>query len=197
MSSEKKMTADMNKINDGTAFEGNFGIKNNRGTKVCPHCKSVHSLTAPNKCRVCGKEILTAEERKKRNSMLSMATQQRKADRIQAVIDELKPLQVSLPTLTEEEWLKACKHFKRCAICEKEDIEVRFMVLRPDEGGKYNRGNVLPTCTRCANRANRSRLQQHSFADSIARGSRYAKDNDMPERVRKAILYLIEEAQHD
>ena len=194
MSSEKKMTADMNKINADSAFNSNFGIKNNRGTKVCPHCNAVHALTAPNKCRSCGKEILTPEERKKRNSMLSMACQQRKADKIQALIDELKPLQSDLSTLTEDEWLKSCKHFKLCAICAADDIEARFMVIMPEEGGKYNRGNVLPTCTRCANRMRR---KQHPFATSIARESRVAKDNDRPERVCNAIRYLIQEAQHE
>lgn len=51
--------------------------------------------------------------------------------------------------MTEDEWLKNCKHFKGCAMCGKNDIQVRQYFIPRKQGGRYTRKNMLPMCPEC------------------------------------------------
>lgn len=52
-------------------------------------------------------------------------------------------------TLTEEQWMKACKHFGGCAYCGNDSIDARSLFVRFKEGGRYCAWNVIPSCERC------------------------------------------------
>ena len=51
--------------------------------------------------------------------------------------------------LTEEQWIKACKHFGGCAYCGNANIDVRSMFIRYKDGGRYCAWNIVPACERC------------------------------------------------
>lgn len=53
-------------------------------------------------------------------------------------------------TLTEDEWMEACRYFKGCALCNIESIDARGYFVRFEDGGKYNACNVIPLCDKCA-----------------------------------------------
>jgi hypothetical protein len=54
------------------------------------------------------------------------------------------------PTLTEEQWMRACRHFNGCAQCGDEDIEARGFFIQFKEGGRYCDWNIIPLCQKCA-----------------------------------------------
>lgn len=59
--------------------------------------------------------------------------------------------QIQTHTLTEDEWMLACKHFGGCALCGADSIDTRMYFIRYKEGGKYNACNIIPACDKCAN----------------------------------------------
>ena len=52
-------------------------------------------------------------------------------------------------TLTEDQWLEACKHFGGCAYCGSSDIDARSMFIPFKEGGRYCAWNIIPACEKC------------------------------------------------
>jgi hypothetical protein len=54
------------------------------------------------------------------------------------------------PTLTEDQWMAACRHFGGCAQCGSENIEARGFFVAFKDGGRYCDWNVIPMCDRCA-----------------------------------------------
>lgn len=54
------------------------------------------------------------------------------------------------PTLTEEQWMEACRHFGACAQCGAETIEARGFFVGFESGGRYCDWNVIPLCHKCA-----------------------------------------------
>lgn len=57
-----------------------------------------------------------------------------------------KPLQ----TLTQAEWVAACKHFGHCALCGQDSIDARGMFVAYALGGRYAAWNIIPICDKCA-----------------------------------------------
>lgn len=57
---------------------------------------------------------------------------------------------IATHTLTEDEWLEACRYFDGCALCDSESIDARGYFIRFEDGGKYNACNVIPVCDECA-----------------------------------------------
>lgn len=53
------------------------------------------------------------------------------------------------PTLTEGQWMEACKHFGGCAYCGSADIDSRSMFIQFKDGGRYCAWNIIPACERC------------------------------------------------
>lgn len=54
------------------------------------------------------------------------------------------------PTLTEAQWLTACSHFSRCAMCNSEDISSRGYFISFKVNGRYCDWNVIPVCEKCS-----------------------------------------------
>ena len=52
--------------------------------------------------------------------------------------------------LTEDEWLDACRHFKKCAYCNTREINTRSMFIDFKDGGRYAAWNIVPSCEECA-----------------------------------------------
>ena len=52
-------------------------------------------------------------------------------------------------TLTEDEWIEACRYFEGCAFCGSEDIDVRSFFVAHRDGGRYYNGNMIPSCEKC------------------------------------------------
>lgn len=52
--------------------------------------------------------------------------------------------------LAEQQWLEACSHFRGCALCDSEHIEVRQFFVNFKDGGRYTAWNVYPICGKCA-----------------------------------------------
>ena len=65
-----------------------------------------------------------------------------------------------LRTLTEEDWVAACKHFGKCALCGIESIDARGMFIPFDLGGRYTAWNIIPICDKCATKL---KLQPNPF----------------------------------
>lgn len=53
-------------------------------------------------------------------------------------------------TLTNDEWIAACQHFGKCALCHDEDISARAFFIAFKLGGRYANWNVIPVCEKCA-----------------------------------------------
>jgi hypothetical protein len=53
-------------------------------------------------------------------------------------------------TLTDEEWIAACLHFGKCAVCDNESIDARAFFVAFAFGGRYAAWNVIPVCEKCA-----------------------------------------------
>lgn len=78
-----------------------------------------------------------------------------------AQIKELK-----MHTLTEEEWMEACRYFGGCAVCASESIDARGYFISYEDGGRYNAANVIPICEKCATAA---KAQHNPFRRSDTR----------------------------
>lgn len=64
-------------------------------------------------------------------------------------LQKINSIPTPYKTLTEEEWLDACKHFGTCAYCGKGTIESRSMFIPFKEGGRYCVWNIVPACEQC------------------------------------------------
>lgn len=53
-------------------------------------------------------------------------------------------------TLTESQWIEACRYFGGCAYCGSLDIDARSMFIPFSDGGRYCDWNIIPACEKCA-----------------------------------------------
>lgn len=67
-----------------------------------------------------------------------------------AWLEKVRAVPKSYPTLTEEQWLAACRYFDGCARCSSKDIDARGFFVGAKQGGRYCDWNVIPLCERCA-----------------------------------------------
>lgn len=127
-------------------------------SRRCPVCKE---LINQGVCKKCGKyadvlhkgfycddcyRVITHEaDRKKRKRRA-----ERHAKTFNDWMDKVRKVPKSYPTLTEAQWLKACKHFNGCAFCGSDTIDTRAYFIKFKDGGRYCDWNVLPACERCA-----------------------------------------------
>ena len=65
-------------------------------------------------------------------------------------LEKVKQVPKNYPTLTEAQWLEACRFFNGCARCNSEDIDTRGFFIVAKLGGRYCDWNVIPLCERCA-----------------------------------------------
>ena len=123
-----------------------------------------------------------------------------KAEAIKQYEDWLVQLrQLSTHTLTEDEWIQACKYFDGCALCGEKSIDARTYFIQYSEGGRYNACNIVPACDRCATAFKKNKNpfitmnEVLSVSNSIYRGQ--SKKN-----LQKVVDYLrskIEEAKNE
>ena len=91
--------------------------------------------------------------------------------RYDAWLEKVKAVPKDYPTLTEAQWLEACRHFDGCARCYSRDIDTRGFFVGAKLGGRYCDWNVIPLCEKCASNWD---LEQSMF--------RYAEMRDHDKR---------------
>lgn len=106
--------------------------------------------------------------------------------RFDAWIAKVKQVPAKYPTLTEEQWLEACKFFDGCARCHNEIVDTRGFFIGAKLGGRYCDWNIIPLCERCASRwnLNKSIFVDVLYKDYQARGTEYR------ECLEKIVQYL-------
>lgn len=121
---------------------------------ICPKCGKYSDdlISGYNICRAC----LLAYKRTLPKTPDDPASQRaRHAKMCKAIDDRFKKWcerlkGISTHTLTESEWLEACRYFNGCAFCDNEEVSTRGYFIRFEDGGKYNACNVVPMCEKCA-----------------------------------------------
>lgn len=68
-------------------------------------------------------------------------------DRYQRHVSELTAKDQKM--LKDIEWYNICRLFNGCAICSSEYSDVKAIVVKPSDGGKLSKYNVLPMCSDC------------------------------------------------
>lgn len=169
-----------------------------RGIKYCQNCGTPHDLNFTNTCSVCGQPIRTEAQKNKAKAEAKKRSIQNRRAKNRVLLDELNELQKGLTPLTEAEWQKAVRHFGGCALCPTKEIEARIMLIPMKDGGKYNRGNVIPACADCANKyVIKNKLGKVDWVVTQDKRFESGIDKKAPQRLVDAINYLKEEAQHD
>lgn len=93
-------------------------------------------------------------------------------------------LKTDTETLTESQWMEACKHFGGCAYCGDTSIDARSMFIAFKDGGRYANWNIVPACERCETSHKHienpfKRMDQHLYRsqDNQARKYNYSVEN--------------------
>ena len=151
-------------------------------TRYCPICKTRFYEGICTKCKqpveyyrdrlVCRKCYDTVVRRPDEQQRVK----QRRAQIYKEWLARIAKVPKTYPTLTEDQWLKACKYFGGCAFCGAESIDSRGYFVPFSEGGRYCDWNMLPLCERCATA---TRLQPNAFASGCR-----------PKRLVEIINYL-------
>lgn len=121
-------------------------------------CKFCHGSIIGGTCNVCGRyfDYLTSTRRvctecaTIQHSAWRTKRKQHSDDQLKEWLDRIAKVPTPYRTLTNDEWLEACKHFGGCAYCGKESIDARAMFIPFKRGGRYCAWNVVPMCERCA-----------------------------------------------
>lgn len=131
-----------------------------RGTK-CPLCGEPFVEVV---CSVCGR-VVSGKDRvctlmlcrdchnaRERQHMIKY-THKRNArfdERYENWIEQIQQIPKDYPTLTEEQWLRACRHFNGCAWCGSSEIDTRSFFMDLSVGGRYCEWNIVPQCSTCS-----------------------------------------------
>ena len=142
--------------------------------KVCPKCGWVYPATSKNcTCFICGTQFtegycaMCGEHTTKlvngkycrscfyskyKHTACSQRSRQRMYERYDSIYANWMSKIKNAPsqTLTEAQWLEACKHFNGCAYCGSESIEARSYFIPFKNGGRYCAWNIIPACGHCA-----------------------------------------------
>lgn len=118
-------------------------------------CKFCHGPIEGGYCSICGEW----SDKLHRGKCTKCRTEEHRAwDRMHKLRAEasyrewlllIKHLRQPYETLTEEQWMNACKHFGGCAYCGAESIDVRSMFIPFKDGGRYCAWNIIPACEKC------------------------------------------------
>lgn len=73
---------------------------------------------------------------------------------------KVKQVPENYPTLTQQQWIEACKYFDGCAFCGEHSIDTRVYFIDFSDGGRYCDWNIIPACEKCALRA---KVQKNPF----------------------------------
>lgn len=108
-------------------------------------------------CRECALALrlaqYTPEEWVRRRARYDRKIKEKQDKRLEDWLQQINKL--PFRPLTNEEWLITCAHFKKCAVCGKEEIAARAFFVAFKLGGRYTFWNVIPVCEKCANTARR------------------------------------------
>lgn len=105
----------------------------------CSHCGTITTLRN-GVCRPCETRQHAAWVRERKN----LAN-----DAMRDWLKKISNIPQPYKTLTEDEWLEACKHFGGCAYCGDANIDSRSMFISFKTGGRYCAWNILPACEKC------------------------------------------------
>lgn len=109
----------------------------------CSVCGEWKENLRVNRCRECETEQHRAWREGRRNNGDS---------NLKKWLGAISRIPTPHKTLTEEEWLEACKHFGGCAYCGNPHIESRSMFIPFKDGGRYCAWNIIPACEECETR---------------------------------------------
>lgn len=146
-------------------------------TKTCKNCGWVYPITQPGrKCKICGEvfDIIVCSTCGKPTPLERMESGKGTCKACAAAIDrtyvakrrklqsdafdewlaKVASVPKSYPTLTEDQWLEACRYFNGCARCHSDDIDTRGFFVGAELGGRYCDWNIIPLCEKCASRWN-------------------------------------------
>lgn len=113
---------------------------------ICYHCKQPVEYYRADRGRMC-KHCYDTLSRKPR---AMERTRQKYRDRYKDWLDRVTLVPKDYPSLTEEQWLAAVKHFNGCAFCQSDSIDTRQYFIPYQSGGRYCDWNVIPMCSTCA-----------------------------------------------
>lgn len=145
-------------------------------TKTCKRCGWVYPITQPGpRCKICGEpfELIVCRTCGKITDSSGIAKSNlcrkchsrsiipygkgnynrligRLEDKLATWLDKVTKVPKNYPTLTEEQWIEACRFFNGCARCSSDDIDARGFFISAKLGGRYCDWNVIPLCERCA-----------------------------------------------
>lgn len=159
----------------------------------CSHCGRIFDKLHNGVCRECE----TKQHRAWREGRIENAETSYKN-----WLKKINSLPYPSPTLTEEQWMEACKHFGGCAYCGDANIDARSMFIRFKEGGRYCAWNVVPSCERCET------LRKSIYNPFIRMDQMYRRGNKEPakkygfslDKLQKIVDYLqskMEEIQNE
>jgi hypothetical protein len=139
-----------------------YTVDREKRTRTCPTCRTVFDenyciccgcyctppdLIKGSYCRDCYDTLVRQPDAKKKsygkwsNEIISIF------DDWMSKVDKVPH---SYPSLTEEQWLQACRYFGGCARCGNDDISVRGYFVPFIMGGRYCDWNVIPVCEDCS-----------------------------------------------
>lgn len=128
-------------------------------------------------CKKCRRPQLNRSKR---------AHWQRLDELFYAWLEKVRKVPKDYPTLTEEQWLVACRHFDGCARCHNKIIDTRGFLISAKLGGRYCDWNVIPLCEKCANTWD---LEQSIFMNAERR-DHAARSTEYRECLAKIVDYL-------
>lgn len=187
-------------------------------TKTCKGCGWVYPKEWPGRvcrfcrteftdgiCAVCGeyaeklhryrcKKCSTKEHTDWRNNRRKKAEAQ-----YEEWLESIKKIPEPYTTLSEEQWLDACKHFGGCAYCGADSIEARSMFIAFKQGGRYCAWNIVPSCERCETARKAvsnpfARMDQTLYRDKGGTAKKYGFTLDNLQRIIDYLRVKMEEA---
>lgn len=182
-------------------------------TKTCKRCGWVYPITQPGtrckfcgepfelvKCNKCGKVLPRADIKNngmcrpchnKINAIASPISKKKRKRRLTESFDEwvrkAKAVPTNYPTLTEVQWLEACKFFDGCARCYDENIDTRGFFISRVNGGRYCDWNIIPLCERCAKVW---KLDSDMFNYTLKKGCNEHKYSEYRLQLQRIVEYL-------
>ena len=99
--------------------------------------------------------------------------QKQNEDNFNAWLAMISKVPKPIRTLTQEEWIRACVHFGKCAVCRNESIDARAFFIHFALGGRYAEWNVIPVCEKCAIALRRQQNPFISYPDNVMHVVKY------------------------
>lgn len=114
---------------------------------ICSKCGKPVEYYLHNRCvcRYCYDTVV-------RKPGAMQRVRQRRRDVYDEWLAKIRQIPKDYPTLTEEQWLAAVKHFNGCALCKEPVVDTRQYFIPFKYGGRYCDWNIIPVCDKCAER---------------------------------------------